>query len=83
MKRVVLAILFLLFSSVCYALAPNFVMHKLDIDVCGGCASETHIPVVIDYDKDGDMDILIVNRNGEVYVLENKLIDYKEGNVKW
>lgn len=70
--RIVLFLLFFVFSSVCYADAPKFVLHRLNIDIDKGCAGETHIPVVIDYDKDGDMDILVVNRNGEVFVLENK-----------
>jgi hypothetical protein len=52
---------------------PKFKVHKLK-DLAPGCNYSINTPVVIDYDMDGDMDIICINKEGVIYLLENLTI---------
>ena len=63
----------LVFTSLSYAATPKFKVHILK-DLAPGCNYSINAPVIIDYDSDGDLDILIVTKEGTLYFLENLLI---------
>jgi hypothetical protein len=50
----------------------DFKMHKLNFKHC------FIEPVIVDYDNDGDKDILISDEDCNVYLLENLLINFGE-----
>jgi len=70
-------ILFLIFISILLVLpvsvsakAPKFRLHILK-DLIPGFNYSFNYPVVIDYDGDGDLDILVISKEGTLYFLEN------------
>jgi len=56
-----------------YAANPKFKVHALK-DLAPGCNYSINTPVVIDYDNDGDQDVILVTKEGTVYILENLII---------
>jgi len=81
MKKSIIVLLLiiniLLFNSISYALEPKFRVHILK-DIAPGFNYSINYPVVIDYDNDGDQDVLVISKEGCIYFLENLLIE-KEG----
>jgi hypothetical protein len=73
MKKIFLLIIgmILIFTSSLYASNPKFKLHILKIDNLTGVNYAINYPVIIDYDRDGDMDILIMSKEGSLYFLEN------------
>ena len=71
-----LVLIFILISSLLvfaiplYAATPKFRVHILK-DLISGFNYSINYPVVIDYDGDGDLDVLIINKEGTLYFLEN------------
>jgi len=55
------------------AATPKFRVHILK-NLAPGLNYSVNFPVGIDYDNDGDMDILIISKEGVIYFLENLLI---------
>lgn len=62
------------------AAKPKFRVHVLK-DLIPGFNYSINYPVVIDYDNDGDQDILIINKEGTVYFLENLLNEWLEDRI--
>jgi hypothetical protein len=54
------------------AAKPKFRVHILK-DLAPGVNYAINYPVVIDYDNDGDQDVLIISKEGVIYFLENLL----------
>jgi len=54
------------------AAKPKFRVHILK-DLAPGVNYSINYPVVIDYDGDGDLDVLIINKEGTIFFLENLL----------
>ena len=73
MKKIIFIILFLLIATFSYAANPKFKVHVLP-NLAPGVNYAINTPVVIDYDNDGDMDIVIISKEGVIYFLENLLI---------
>ncbi len=79
MKRIILLALVTILCYTCtinnsYAANPKFRLHILDIHNLTGVNYAINYPVVIDYDLDGDLDILIMSKEGTLYFLENLTI---------
>jgi hypothetical protein len=74
MKRIILLILWFIFvfTIAANAAVPKFKVHVLK-DLAPGCNYSINTPVVIDYDMDGDPDVILVTKEGVVYLLENLL----------
>jgi hypothetical protein len=76
MKKIILIIflisILLVLPLFSYAAKPKFKLHILK-DLAPGVNYAINYPVAIDYDNDGDQDILIINKEGTVYFLENLL----------
>jgi hypothetical protein len=75
MKKILFGLFCFFFVTNCYADTPQFKKHVMNIDtsVNNNFCGETYVPISIDYDNDGDMDVLIVERCGQVIILENML----------
>ena len=75
MKKVFLLVLWFLFvfTITANAAVPNFKVHVLK-NLAPGCNYSINTPVIIDYDNDGDQDVILVTKEGVVYFLENLLI---------
>lgn len=73
MKRLitVLAFISILLTVPVFASVPKFKLHVLKIDNLTGVNYAINYPVIIDYDRDGDMDVLIMAKDGSLYFLEN------------
>ena len=75
MKKIILALVtiicYICIITNCYASNPKFKLHVLKIDNLTGVNYAINYPVIIDYDRDGDMDILIMSKEGSLYFLEN------------
>ncbi len=61
-----------------HAQPPKFKLHIIK-DMIIGVNYSINYPVVIDYDNDGDQDILIMAKEGTLYFLENLLIGGTNG----
>jgi hypothetical protein len=77
MKKL-LTIMLLLFVNLVlttslYAAEPKFKLHILK-NLSPGFNYSINYPTVIDYDGDGDQDILIISKEGVICFLENLLI---------
>lgn len=70
----VLLIIFILlsFPQLINAGIPKFKLHILK-NLAPGVNYSINYPVVIDFDNDGDQDILIINKEGIIFLLENLL----------
>jgi len=55
-----------------YAATPKFKVHILK-NLLPGVNYSINYPVVIDYDNDSDLDILLITKEGCIYFLENLL----------
>jgi len=64
----------LIFASLSYAAAPKFRVHILT-NLAPGVNYSINTPVIIDYDGDSDLDILLITKEGIMYFLENLLIE--------
>jgi hypothetical protein len=76
MKKLIIGLLIsilLVFPVSIYAATPKFKVHILN-NLAPGCNYSINTPVVIDYDNDGDSDIILVTKEGVIYFLENLLI---------
>lgn len=73
MKRLITILVFISILLVvpAYASNPKFKLHVVKIDNLTGVNYAINYPVIIDYDRDGDMDILIMSKEGSLYFLEN------------
>ena len=70
---VVLISISLVFPVSVSAATPKFKAHILT-DLAPGCNYSINTPVVIDYDNDGDSDVILVTKEGVIYLLENLLL---------
>jgi hypothetical protein len=74
MKKLILFLIListlLVFPVLVNAAVPKFRVHVLK-DLAPGVNYSINYPIVIDYDGDGDMDVLIINKEGYIYFLEN------------
>jgi hypothetical protein len=61
------------FTIAADAAVPKFKVHVLK-NLAPGCNYSINTPVVIDYDMDGDPDVILVTKEGVIYLLENLLI---------
>lgn len=76
MKKVVLLVLWFLFvfTITANAAVPKFKVHVLkDLGLIGSNYSINTI-ISIDYDNDGDFDIIYISKEGIIYCLENLTI---------
>lgn len=74
MKKLIASILLLttilVFASQGYAAQPKFKVHVLK-NLAPGINYAINTPVVFDYDMDGDLDVLMLSKEGVMYFLEN------------
>ena len=72
MKKTILIVLWFIFvlTIAANAAVPKFKVPVLR-DLAPGCNYSINTPVVIDYDGDGDQDVILVTKEGVVYILEN------------
>ena len=76
MKKLIIGLLIsilLVFPVSVTAATPKFKVHVLK-DLAPGCNYSINTPVVIDYDNDGDSDVILVTKEGVIYFLENLTI---------
>ena len=74
MKKLILIFIFILtIFTTAYAAIPKFKVHVLE-RLAPGCNYSINTPVVIDYDNDGDQDIICITKEGAIYLLENLTI---------
>jgi hypothetical protein len=70
--KLVLISILLVFPSYTNAAVPKFRVHVLK-NLAPGVNYSINYPIVIDYDNDGDQDVLIITKEGTIYFLENLL----------
>jgi hypothetical protein len=70
--KLVLISTLLVFTVSANAATPKFRVHILK-DLVPGFNYSINYPVVIDYDNDGDQDIVVITKEGTIYFLENLL----------
>lgn len=63
----------LVITNSAWAAIPKFKLHILT-NLAPGFNYSINYPIVIDYDGDGDNDIVIITKEGVIYFLENLLI---------
>ena len=73
-KKLLLVIYFLFICSTAHAQDPKFKVHVIKDSKLSGVNYSINYPVVIDFDNDGDPDILIMSKEGTLYFLENLII---------
>jgi len=74
MKKILITLFIILgITSYCYSAVPNFKVHVLK-NLAPGCNYSINTPVVIDYDNDGDQDVILITKEGVIYFLENLMI---------
>jgi len=73
-KKLLLVIYFLFICSTAHAQDPKFKVHVIKDSKLAGVNYSINYPVVIDFDRDGDDDILIMSKEGTLYFLENLVI---------
>jgi len=64
----------LVFPIFAHAQDPKFKVHVIKDSKLAGVNYSINYPVVIDFDRDGDDDILIMSKEGTLYFLENLVI---------
>lgn len=76
MKRLIIITLLITMLGIttAFAAVPKFKLHKLD-NLAPGCNYSINTPVIMDYDNDGDQDILLITKEGVIYLLENLYIE--------
>jgi len=74
MKKFLLVLCFLFICSTAHAQDPKFKVHIIKDPKLVGVNYSINYPVVIDFDRDGDDDILIMSKEGTLYFLENLVI---------
>ena len=67
---ILMIILSLIFINSSFASEPRFKVHIIEY-LAPGFKYAFNFPVIIDYDNDRDMDILIITKEGVIYLLEN------------
>ena len=70
LQTTILVLVLSLSFSISYAASPKFKFHILK-NLAPGFNYSLNSPIVLDYDSDGDFDILIINKEGVMYFLEN------------
>jgi len=74
MKKILITLVFIIgITSMAFAAVPKFKVHRLE-HLAPGCNYSINTPVVIDYDMDGDMDVICITKEGVIYFLENLTI---------
>lgn len=77
MKKIIIFTLFIIilltFNNLSFASEPKFKVHIIQ-NLINGFNYSINYPVVIDYDNDGDLDVLIISKEGTLYFLENLTI---------
>jgi hypothetical protein len=73
--KILITILFLISSLVVfpllgYSAEPQYKAHKIE-GVAPGSNYSINYPVINDFDNDGDDDLIIITKEGIIYVLEN------------
>lgn len=72
MKKLIFILIFVFMLGLPTALAkvPKFKVHIIK-NQAPGINYSINYPVVLDYDGDGDQDVLILSKEGTLYILEN------------
>ena len=78
MKKLLLVLCFLFICSAAYAKEPKFKVHVIKDSKMEGVNYSINYPVVIDYDNDGDQDVLVMAKDGTLYFLENLEINKED-----
>jgi len=75
MKKLLLMVLWFIFvlTIAANAAEPKFQVHVIK-NLSPGVNYSINTPVIIDYDNDGDQDIVMITKEETIYFLENLLI---------
>lgn len=69
-RHFIFIIIILLMGALAYASEPEFQVHRLE-GLLPGVNYSVNFPVIMDYDRDGDQDIIIMTKEGKLIILEN------------
>jgi hypothetical protein len=69
-----LVVFVFVFTVALFAAEPKFRLHIIK-NLAPGFNYSINTPIVIDYDGDSDMDILIISKEGIMYFFENLTIE--------